>query len=252
MNERILALDVGDARIGVAVSDAMRMIATPVEVIKRVGFGPDVKRVQELCRQYDTTLVLSGLPYNMDGTLGFQSQKVRLFCEQLEKVGLTVYYQDERLTTVTAEHALLEDNMHRAQRKQNVDKVAAAVILQQWLDTQAYAAPARRTFKQVINESEDNTMTEESNIIELVDDETGETVAFEHLATLEHEGGMYIALMLINEEDEDDEEGEVVIMQIETDDEGNECYVSVEDENVQEAVFEKFLQLMEEEDEGED
>ena len=72
----------------------------------------------------------------MDGTLGFQSEKVRLFCQQLEKAGLTVYYQDERLTTVTAEHALLEDNMHRAQRRQNVDKVAAAVILQQWLDTQ--------------------------------------------------------------------------------------------------------------------
>ena len=136
MNERIVALDIGDVRIGVAVSDAMRLIASPVEVIRRVGFGPDVKRVQEICRQYDTSIVLSGLPYNMDGTLGFQSEKVRLFCQQLEKAGLTVYYQDERLTTVTAEHALLEDNMHRAQRRQNVDKVAAAGILQQWLDTQ--------------------------------------------------------------------------------------------------------------------
>ena len=135
MNERIVALDIGDVRIGVAVSDAMRLIASPVEVIRRVGFGPDVKRVQEICRQYDTTIVLSGLPYNMDGTLGFQSEKVRLFCQQLEKAGLTVYYQDERLTTVTAENALLEQNMHRAQRRQNVDKVAAAVILQQYLDT---------------------------------------------------------------------------------------------------------------------
>ena len=135
MNERIVALDIGDARIGVAVSDAMRLIASPVEVIRRVGFGPDVKRVQEICRQYDTSIVLSGLPYNMDGTLGFQSEKVRLFCQQLEKVGLVVYYQDERLTTVTAENALLEQNMHRAQRRQNVDKVAAAVILQQYLDT---------------------------------------------------------------------------------------------------------------------
>ena len=135
MNERIVALDIGDVRIGVAVSDAMRLIASPVEVIRRVGFGPDVKRVQEICRRYDTSIVLSGLPYNMDGTLGFQSEKVRLFCQQLEKAGLTVYYQDERLTTVTAENALLEQNMHRAQRRQTVDKVAAAVILQQYLDT---------------------------------------------------------------------------------------------------------------------
>ena len=135
MNERIVALDVGDARIGVAVSDASRLIATPVEVIHRVGFGPDVKRVQEICRRYDTTLILSGLPLNLNGTEGPQAAKVRLFCQQLEKVGLVVYYQDERLTTVTAENALLEQNMHRAQRRQTVDKVAAAVILQQYLDT---------------------------------------------------------------------------------------------------------------------
>ena len=135
MNERIVALDVGDARIGVAVSDASRLIASPVEVIHRVGLGPDVKKVQEICRRYDTTLILSGLPLNLNGTEGPQAAKVRLFCQQLEKVGLVVYYQDERLTTVTAENALLEQNMHRAQRRQNVDKVAAAVILQQYLDT---------------------------------------------------------------------------------------------------------------------
>ena len=135
MNERIVALDVGDARIGVAVSDASRLIASPVEVIHRVGFGPDVKRVKEICRRYDTTLILSGLPLNLNGTEGPQAAKVRLFCQQLEKVGLVVYYQDERLTTVTAENALLEGNMHRAQRRQTVDKVAAAVILQQYLDT---------------------------------------------------------------------------------------------------------------------
>ena len=135
MNERIVALDVGDARIGVAVSDASRLIASPVEVIHRVGFGPDVKRVQEICRRYDTTLILSGLPLNLNGTEGPQAAKVRLFCQQLEKVGLVVYSQDERLTTVTAENALLEQNMHRAQRRQTVDKVAAAVILQQYLDT---------------------------------------------------------------------------------------------------------------------
>lgn len=136
MAGRVIALDVGDVRIGVAVSDATRLIATPVDVIKRIGFGPDVKKVQAFCQQYDTTLILSGLPLNMDGSEGFQAQKVKLFCQQLEKAGLTVYYQDERLTTVTAEEALLEGNMHRAERKQNVDKVAAAIILQQWLDAQ--------------------------------------------------------------------------------------------------------------------
>lgn len=136
MNKRILCLDVGDARIGVAVSDPGRMIATPVEVIHRIGWGPDCRRIKELADQYETDEVLSGLPLNMDGSEGFQAKKVREFCAQVEKRGLTVLYQDERLTTVTAEDALIEGRMHRQDRKKNVDKVAAALILQEWLDQQ--------------------------------------------------------------------------------------------------------------------
>lgn len=245
MNERILALDIGDARIGVAVSDPARIIASPVEVIHRVGWGPDVRRVCELCEQYETTLVLSGWPLNMDGTAGFQSEKVRSFCEQLEKAGLTVFYQDERLTTVTAENALLEGNMHRRERRQTVDKVAAAVILQQWLDSQTVRQP--RVFYWSDEQKEEITM-EENNIIELIDDATGESVSFEHLATIEHEGAYYIALTEVLDED-DDAECEVIIMKIDQDDEGKECYVQVEDEDEQQAVFDKFLELMEEEEE---
>ena len=136
MNKRILCLDVGDVRIGVAVSDLTRTIATPVEVIHRVGWGPDCRSIRLLCDQFETDEVLSGLPLNMDGSEGFQARKVREFCAQVEKQGLKVQYQDERLTTVSAEEALLEDGMHRENRKKNVDKVAAALILQQWLDEQ--------------------------------------------------------------------------------------------------------------------
>ena len=89
MNERIIALDIGDARIGVAVSDASRLIATPIDTIYRVGYGPDVRKVVEICQRYDTTQVLSGWPLNMDGTAGFQSEKVKAFCEQLEKAGVS-------------------------------------------------------------------------------------------------------------------------------------------------------------------
>lgn len=247
MNERLVALDVGDARIGVAVSDMSRLIATPIDTIHRVGFGPDVRRVLDICRQQDTTLIVSGLPLNLNGTEGPQAEKVRLFCQQLEKAGLTVYYQDERLTTVTAEKALLEDNMHRAERRQHVDKVAAAIILQQYLDAQ------REAGQYDAQESEAVPMTEEeSNIIELVD-ENGESVSFEHLATLEHEGVYYIALMLLDDDhSSEDEEGEVVIMQITEDEDGNECYVPVEDDELQAVVFEKFLALMAEEEEDDE
>jgi len=134
MDERILCLDIGDVRIGVAVSDPTRTIASPVEVIRRIGWGPDVQKIMSICERYGTKTVLSGLPLNMDGTEGFQAKKVRNFCGQLEKQGLTILFQDERLSTVYAEDALLESGLSRSERKQNVDKVAAAVILQQWLE----------------------------------------------------------------------------------------------------------------------
>lgn len=132
---RIVALDVGDRRIGIAVCDEMRIIASPHSVYTRVGFGPDVRHIKAICDQLGTKDVLCGLPRNMDGTEGFQSQKVRALAEQLENAGLNIFYQDERLTTVTAERALIESGMHRQERRGTVDKVAAAVILQQYLDT---------------------------------------------------------------------------------------------------------------------
>ena len=131
---RIVCLDVGDRRIGVAVSDALRMIASPHSVITRVGWGPDVKQIAKVCEEVQADYVLCGLPKNMDGTEGFQAEKVRQFAAQIEKAGYQVFFEDERLSTVSAEHALIEGGMHREDRRSHVDKVAAAVILQQHLD----------------------------------------------------------------------------------------------------------------------
>ena len=134
MNERLVCLDIGDVRIGVAVSDPSGTIASPVEMIRRVGWGPDVRKIKAICERYETNRILSGLPLNMDGSEGFQAKKVRDFCRQLESAGLSVTFQDERLSTVTAEDALIEGGMSRGDRKNNVDKIAASVILQQWLE----------------------------------------------------------------------------------------------------------------------
>ena len=138
MAGRVIALDVGDVRIGVAVSDPTGTIAQPLEVYKRVGYGPDSKYVKALCDRYETDQVLLGLPLNMDGTLGGQAQKAQDFGRVLEeRMGLTVFYQDERRTTVTAESVLISGNVRREDRKLYVDKLAAAVILEQWLATQS-------------------------------------------------------------------------------------------------------------------
>ena len=139
-SKRVLALDVGDVRIGVAVSDESRIIAQPLEVYRRVGYTPDCRYVQELCRRYDTDLVLLGLPLNMDGTRGPQAQKAMAFGQVLADAGLTVFYQDERMTTVTAERVLIGGNVRREDRKNYVDKLAAAVILEQWIASGAVVA----------------------------------------------------------------------------------------------------------------
>lgn len=131
---RILGLDIGDRRIGIALSDETRLIASPLEVYERVGWGPDVRHIKALAETHAADLIVSGLPRNMDGSEGFQAQKVRELCQQIEKAGLTVLFQDERLSTTAAQKALIEGDMRRAERKTTVDKVAAAVILQAYLD----------------------------------------------------------------------------------------------------------------------
>ena len=136
MSGRILALDVGDRRIGIALSDTTQLIATPHSVYTRVGWGPDVKHIQKLYDDSEAVLVVCGLPRNMDGSVGFQAEKVQSFAEQLIKAGLPVVFQDERLSTVSAHQALIEGGMRRDDRKGTVDKVAAAVILQTYLDAQ--------------------------------------------------------------------------------------------------------------------
>ena len=242
MNERIIALDIGDVRIGVAVSDPTRTIATPVEVITRVGWGPDTRRILEICNRYDTVQVLSGLPLNMDGTEGFQAEKVRAFCSQLEKAGLNVFFQDERLSTVSAEEALLEDGMSREGRKTVVDKVAAALILQQWLDAQQQKQQEEK------NMSDDqNRMNPEDNedVIELIDEE-GNSTLYEHVATLEYEGETYLALC-DPEADEDAENLEIFILKIEQDENGDDIY-TVPDDDISDTVFEELLKLSEEMD----
>ncbi len=237
MNEHIVGIDVGDVRIGIAVSDASRLIATPLEVLTRKGWGPDSRAIADICRRYDTALVVSGLPRNMDGSEGFQAQKVREFAAQLEKCGLTVYYQDERLTTVTADQALLSSGMRREKRKGHVDKVAAAVILQTWLDAQSAAAPERRSYTMSENQTPEY---EDNGLLTLLDDD-GNEVVFEHLATVEYEGEYYLCLGEVTE-DEDREDQAVVLMRIDEDEDGNEIYTTLEDEELGEAVFQKFME----------
>ena len=242
MNERILCLDIGDARIGVAVSDPAGIIASPVDVIHRVGWGPDTKKILAYCNQYQTNRIVSGLPLNMDGTEGFQAEKVRAFCAQLEKAGLQVCFQDERLSTVTAEDALIEGGVSRNGRRQVVDKIAASVILQQWLDENGnkYNMEDNTMSDEFITTPGDNNSEEELNalsegdLIEMIDDD-GETTTFIFVDALEYEEKLYLALA------DPEEDDAVFFLQVDQDEEGNDVYTAP-DEKLEDTLFEVFTQ----------
>lgn len=230
MNERIVALDVGDRRIGIAVSDPLGIAAQPIETYTRVGYGPDTRRIAQLAQQYDTNRILCGLPLNMDGTQGFQTQKVREFAAKLEEAGLTVEFYDERMTTVLAEDALLEADMRRENRKKKVDMVAAVMILQSYLDAQAAKSAAVQ---------EDEEEPEDDSILEM-EDEDGQVIRFRLSATIAYAGETYV-LLSCEEAAGGFEQGESLIMLSTTDSEGESCYQSLEDEALIEAVYEAYL-----------
>ena len=246
---RVLGLDVGDRRIGVALSDEGRRIASPLSVIQSVGWGPDGREILRLMREHGADLIVCGLPLNMDGSAGFQAEKVRRFMETLTAQGVAVEWMDERLTTVSATRALIEGGVRREDRKKSVDKVAAAVILQAWLDQNEKENETMPNDEEIIRPDEEPEAAEVPDVIELTD-EDGETTRFEYITTIDHEGELYIALMPIEDEEEaDDENGYVVFMKIEQDDEGEDIYVSVDDDALVDALFEKLTQLLDEEEE---
>lgn len=245
MNERLIALDVGDKRIGVAVSDALGVIAQPVGKIDRVGYAKDLAGVASLCERYQTNRILIGLPRNMDGTLGGQAKKVQIFAEQLQKAGFCIQYWDERMTTVSAQRLLIQAGTRREKRKKVVDQIAAALILQAYIDANPACGDDLLRRNAEINESEGHAMTDENNVVELIDDE-GNPAFFEHLMTLEFENHTYIVLSPKDIIDVENEEGSVVVMRISKDESGEDCYIVEEDDEILDAVFNKYLEMADE------
>lgn len=134
---RVLALDLGTVRVGVALSDPTRRFAQPLDVLPAQENW--IQRVQELVVTHQVTLVLVGLPTRTDGTAGPEVERVRGWTEELRQgiPQVPIQFYDERFTTRIAQQALLAGDVSRKGRKQRVDKVAAAVLLQGFLDGEA-------------------------------------------------------------------------------------------------------------------
>ncbi len=134
---RIMALDVGNVRIGIAVSDLMGIIANPLETYTRKGnLAVDAEYIANLAKQKEVSLFISGLPLSLAGGENEQTLKTREFIDELQKhTDIPVKFLDERFTTLSAERVLIQGNVRRENRKKVIDKVAATIILQNYLDS---------------------------------------------------------------------------------------------------------------------
>lgn len=137
---RIMGLDYGSKTVGIAVSDTLLITAQSVEIIRRESenkLRKTLARIEELIAEYQVTKLVLGLPKNMNNTEGIRVEKTKEFKAMLERrTGLEVVLWDERLTTVAADKAMMEAGIRREDRKNYVDKIAAAFILQGYLDSQ--------------------------------------------------------------------------------------------------------------------
>ena len=133
--KRLLGLDIGNKTIGVSVSDPLGITAQGVTTIKRASKVEDVEALKALIDKYDVEKLIVGLPKNMNNTLGFQAKRTMNYADYLkEALNMEIVYVDERLTTTGAEAVLIEGGVRRENRKKHVDKLAATLILQMYLD----------------------------------------------------------------------------------------------------------------------
>lgn len=130
-----LGLDFGRKRIGVAGCDRTGLIATGITTIERTSFEQDVEQIRQIVNEREVQILVMGLPYSMDGSIGFQARQVQKFTTKLARaLKLPVEYVDERLTSFQAEQLLIAENRSPSRHKGLIDRKAAALILQQWLD----------------------------------------------------------------------------------------------------------------------
>lgn len=134
---QLLGIDVGTKTLGLAVSDPGRTVAMPLSTIQRHGLTRDLQQLRRVVEERSVTEVVVGLPLNMDGTPGEMSSEADLIAQRLaDELGVTAHRWDERLTTAQVERMLVQADVSRRRRKQVVDKLAATVILQGYLDAQ--------------------------------------------------------------------------------------------------------------------
>ncbi|MCY0908151.1 MAG: Holliday junction resolvase RuvX [Sulfobacillus thermotolerans] len=241
-----MALDVGDKWIGVAISDETALLASTKPPIKRTSEAQDVERIVALVSEWNINEIVVGLPLNMNASVGPQAQKTLKFVDALRaQVSCDVVTWDERLTTRQAERLLIERDVRRENRKKLVDGLAAALILQGYLDHKRHTQP-----REDITMADDKDLLghgpeEEDEIITLTD-EDGNEHEFVVVDVIEVEEQDYAILLPIDTEE--DEEAEAVILRLEKDDDGDDVLVDIESEEEWEKVAQAYEELLDEDE----
>ena len=244
IGKRAIAFDIGNKRIGVAISDPFNEYAIPCETYHRTGhFWTDVAAVAKIAEDRGVGVIVCGIPYNYDGMESIQTVKTREFIEGLkEKTSLPIVLEDERFTTMQARETQIMGGVKREDRKKTIDSIAASYILESYLTRE----------KQKIKKAEDEAMAKEMNeevyeeedrIFELEADD-GTVEKLYHLATIKYRGGVYCVFQKAEPETEE-EEDEVVIFALEG--EGDEAMLMpIEDPDLLDEVFAEFCHQYEE------
>lgn len=238
---RFVAFDIGDKRIGVAVSDPFNTYALPSETYFRKGFEKDVAALAQIAKDKGATHIVCGLPVNFDGNEALQTEKTRRFIAALKgATDIPVICEDERFTTRMAHETLISEGMSREKRKNYVDALAAANILD------GYLAKLKKQGENKMSEELDEELEGEidDELVELVD-EDGNVINFKLLDVTEYKGVKY-ALLLAAEPNEEIAEDEVVIFRLSED---GTALEPVEDEALLEEVFDFYQSEIDEDEE---
>ena len=261
-------MDIGDRRIGVAVSDPFNEYSLPVNTYKRRNLNADLEYFRALAKEKVATAFVCGVPVNFDGTPSVQTEKAKFFIEKLKiATGLPVYTEDERCTTCEAEEILIEQGKTRKERKEVIDSLAAANILQAFLNGKKFQGD-----KKMDNEKKNKHLHDEDcdcgcchdhdhdhedcdcgcdcdcdeDIVELTADD-GRKLKFYLVGTIEYKGKNYSAFEPAEEIDGINEE-DLIIFQLSGDDEETAELLPIEDEGLLNEVFEEFCRVLEEDE----
>ena len=244
IEKRAIAFDIGDKRIGVAISDPFNEYAMPCETYFRTrNFEADVTAIANIAKERGVGVIVCGMPVNFDGTESIQTVKTREFIERLkEKTDLPIELEDERFTTMQARETQIMGGVKRDERKKTIDSIAASYILESYLERQKKNKKAEELIMN--KENQDEIYEEEEDRIFEVEADDGTIERLYHLATIEYRKNMYCVFQKAEPETEE-EEDEVVIFALKG--EGDEAMLMpVEDGHLLDEVFAEFCHQYEE------